>query len=309
MYYDGLEGTENINTSVLIEYGHNSANDQSRVLNLHGNPTGTSATWSTPTPSDGGANPSGDPTSEKLLPAAAGQQRDVQRRRPVLLGQHLPARRPHPRQRRHRLLQRARRPGGHRQLRRQRARGPQADPHLRPEDQDLVADRLDALRPLVPDRSSRCRRRQGVHRERRHQAAQARLPRPPGRLADQRQADRDLRPGHRQVDDNAEHAPTSRCRCSRGCTCCPTARSSTTPPGRRSTRSASPTTRRSGTSRRSTTRRARPGSTRRSPASRTSRRRSIDPPATSATRARRRAASRAAATRRRSAGSAARPSR
>ncbi len=68
MYFDGLEGTENINTSVLIEYGHNSANDQSRVLNLHGNPTGTSATWSTPTPSDGGANPDGDPTSEKLLP-------------------------------------------------------------------------------------------------------------------------------------------------------------------------------------------------------------------------------------------------
>ncbi len=61
MYYDGLEGTENINTSVLIEYGHNSANDQSRLLNLQGNPTGQSATWSTPTPSDGGATstPSG----------------------------------------------------------------------------------------------------------------------------------------------------------------------------------------------------------------------------------------------------------
>lgn len=68
MYYDGLEGTENINTSILIEYGHNSANDQSRVLNLHGNPTGKAATWSTPTPSDGGANPGGDPTSEKILP-------------------------------------------------------------------------------------------------------------------------------------------------------------------------------------------------------------------------------------------------
>jgi hypothetical protein len=61
MYYDGLEGTENINTSILIEYGHNSANDQSRVLNLHGNPTGKSATWSTPTPSDGGATSTPSP--------------------------------------------------------------------------------------------------------------------------------------------------------------------------------------------------------------------------------------------------------
>jgi hypothetical protein len=36
MYYDGLEGTENIKTSIVLEYGHNAGNDQSRVLDLSG---------------------------------------------------------------------------------------------------------------------------------------------------------------------------------------------------------------------------------------------------------------------------------
>jgi hypothetical protein len=36
MYYDGLEGTENIRTSIVIEYGHNAGNDQSRLLDLAG---------------------------------------------------------------------------------------------------------------------------------------------------------------------------------------------------------------------------------------------------------------------------------
>lgn len=69
MYYDGLEGTENINTSMLFEYGHNSGNDQSRVLDLHGDPTGLRARFATPRHTDGGANGNGDPTSEKTLPA------------------------------------------------------------------------------------------------------------------------------------------------------------------------------------------------------------------------------------------------
>jgi hypothetical protein len=53
MYYDGLEGTENIRTSIVVEFGHNAGNDQSRLLNLAG------PTWSIPRPSDGGANANG----------------------------------------------------------------------------------------------------------------------------------------------------------------------------------------------------------------------------------------------------------
>ena len=70
MYYDALEGTENIKYSIVIEYGNNSVNDESRLLDLHGDPSGASATWSIPTPPDAGANPNGtDPgPPEKVLP-------------------------------------------------------------------------------------------------------------------------------------------------------------------------------------------------------------------------------------------------
>jgi hypothetical protein len=53
MYYDGLEGTENVRTSIVAEFGHNAGNDQSRVLDLKG------PSWTTPSPADGGANPNG----------------------------------------------------------------------------------------------------------------------------------------------------------------------------------------------------------------------------------------------------------
>ncbi len=69
MYFDGLEGTENVKYSIVAEYGNNSVNDQSRLLDLHGNPTGQSATWTNPTPVDGGANPGGYAKSEPILPA------------------------------------------------------------------------------------------------------------------------------------------------------------------------------------------------------------------------------------------------
>src|SRR3954454_309717 len=51
MYYDGLEGTEQVRTSIVIEYGHNAGNDQSRVLALgdDGHPT-----WTIPGHADGG---------------------------------------------------------------------------------------------------------------------------------------------------------------------------------------------------------------------------------------------------------------
>ena len=34
MYYDGLEGTENIRTSIVAEFGHNAGNDQSRLSQI-----------------------------------------------------------------------------------------------------------------------------------------------------------------------------------------------------------------------------------------------------------------------------------
>jgi hypothetical protein len=63
MYYDGLEGTEQVRTSIVLEYGHNAGNDQSRVLDLgNGNPT-----WTIPGHADGGANPGGY-ANQALLP-------------------------------------------------------------------------------------------------------------------------------------------------------------------------------------------------------------------------------------------------
>ena len=62
MYYDGLEGTENVRTSIVLEYGHNAVNDQSRVLDLAGGPT-----WTQPSPVDAGANPNGY-QNQALLP-------------------------------------------------------------------------------------------------------------------------------------------------------------------------------------------------------------------------------------------------
>src|SRR5437764_10855090 len=57
MYFDGLEGTENIKYSIVTEYGNNSVNDQSRVLDLHGKPTRQTATCTQPTPPAGGTTP------------------------------------------------------------------------------------------------------------------------------------------------------------------------------------------------------------------------------------------------------------
>jgi hypothetical protein len=65
MYYDGLEGTENVKFSIVAEYGFNAVNDQARQLTLHG----LGATFTPTKPGNGGANPNGDPTAEYTLPA------------------------------------------------------------------------------------------------------------------------------------------------------------------------------------------------------------------------------------------------
>ena len=68
MYFDGLEGTENVKYSIVAEYGNNSINDQSRLLKLP-NGDGQGASWTAPQPVDGGANPKGYGKAEYLLPA------------------------------------------------------------------------------------------------------------------------------------------------------------------------------------------------------------------------------------------------
>jgi hypothetical protein len=64
LYFDALEGTENVNLSIVSDFGVVSVNDQTRVLRLGAN---DAPTWTNPSPVDGGANPGGyDATT--LLP-------------------------------------------------------------------------------------------------------------------------------------------------------------------------------------------------------------------------------------------------
>ena len=64
LYFNALEGTENIQNGTAAEFGHVSVNDQTRVLDLAG------PTWTEPNPVDGGANPDGYETSP-IVPGAS----------------------------------------------------------------------------------------------------------------------------------------------------------------------------------------------------------------------------------------------
>ncbi len=67
LYWDGLEGEEDINVTEVLEIGDRAVNDQSRVLTPnYGNLPGSS--WSNPTPVDAGANDSAG--AQYLLPNA-----------------------------------------------------------------------------------------------------------------------------------------------------------------------------------------------------------------------------------------------
>lgn len=57
VYLNALEGTENVEMSIVAEFGEVSVNDQSRVLTLDEN---DNPSWARPTPNDGGANPDGN---------------------------------------------------------------------------------------------------------------------------------------------------------------------------------------------------------------------------------------------------------
>jgi len=56
LYWDALEGTENVNLNALFEAGHKTYNDRTRILDLS---TGTPR-FRTPSPEDAGANPNGN---------------------------------------------------------------------------------------------------------------------------------------------------------------------------------------------------------------------------------------------------------
>lgn len=67
LYWNALEGTENVLNGIGGEFGNLSINDQSRVLDLD------PLSWRTPDPSDGGANrKGGDP--DELFPGSASKE-------------------------------------------------------------------------------------------------------------------------------------------------------------------------------------------------------------------------------------------
>jgi hypothetical protein len=66
VYWNALEGTENVKTGIAVEFGKYSVNDQTRVLDLgDGHPT-----WSKPSPNDAGANPKGN-ENETIVPGGS----------------------------------------------------------------------------------------------------------------------------------------------------------------------------------------------------------------------------------------------
>jgi hypothetical protein len=66
VYWNALEGTENVKTGIAVEFGKYSVNDQTRVLDLgDGHPT-----WSKPSPNDAGANPKGN-DNETVVPGGS----------------------------------------------------------------------------------------------------------------------------------------------------------------------------------------------------------------------------------------------
>jgi hypothetical protein len=56
LYWDALEGTENVDLNAVMEGAHQTRNDRTRVLDL----SGPVPRFSIPTPEDGGANPDGN---------------------------------------------------------------------------------------------------------------------------------------------------------------------------------------------------------------------------------------------------------
>ncbi len=69
LYWDALEGTENVDLSLVIEAGKKFRNARTRTIDL----SGGTPVFGTPSPEDAGANPNGNPDAEPLpLPNTAG---------------------------------------------------------------------------------------------------------------------------------------------------------------------------------------------------------------------------------------------
>ncbi|MGH3915613.1 MAG: galactose oxidase-like domain-containing protein [Pseudonocardiaceae bacterium] len=64
VYWNSLEGMNQVDFNVVAEYGQEAVNGQSRVLDL----TGGGPQWTVPAPFDGGANPEGNDEENEYLP-------------------------------------------------------------------------------------------------------------------------------------------------------------------------------------------------------------------------------------------------
>ncbi len=66
LYWNNLGGTENVDFSIVGEYGSVSTNDEARVLDLGAD--NAKPSWALPSPVDGGSNPDGESNSQPLIP-------------------------------------------------------------------------------------------------------------------------------------------------------------------------------------------------------------------------------------------------
>jgi hypothetical protein len=65
LYWDALEGTENIQLSIVLEFAKQARNDRSRTIDL----SGPQPVFDTPDPADGGANPGGNQSNPLPIPS------------------------------------------------------------------------------------------------------------------------------------------------------------------------------------------------------------------------------------------------
>ena len=71
LYWDALEGTENVQLSIVLEFAKQARNDRSRTIDL----SGAQPVFGTPNPADAGANPggnAGNPLPVPSLPLPSG---------------------------------------------------------------------------------------------------------------------------------------------------------------------------------------------------------------------------------------------
>jgi len=65
LYWDALEGTENIELSIVLEFAEQARNDRSRTIDL----SGPQPVFGTPDPADAGANPDGNESNPLPIPS------------------------------------------------------------------------------------------------------------------------------------------------------------------------------------------------------------------------------------------------